>query len=984
MAHKDEIIEQIKKEGMDVGVTDSGGGTVISPDHNNGGISFEQSDVSVKTKKTLADYLKVITQTNNIYHINSDDKLDKTFVEESQFKGEQPTYFDSKGELKDISSISITPITVDKKLVTGHNLLTDGLKIVEQFVAPKLESNRYNIDNQHVGEFTKPIDKNFDISYENKTRKDELKVVNKELTVEKLGKIGRTLMLRSSGKVTSNNSDFDPDNITNSSLSVVPGTAQLTPSQNINLQDLSVKNIIKSLTGEDVGESFNESDLKSWGNLNNYNEPFDGITSVGMNALSVALLLAVDASIRILDQLLNIFVDKPKFPYTSDGIHFKGHFRSSNEHKDFKNVHSLLGLKETSYSYFESLDKGIKIFFGDKGTDIGKNIRSNLVNSFEKTKDSPGFYIILCRAILRSGYGVGNKISEISSDNPLSFIQSSLSIIKDLNRSKIISACNMFAIIGDTAFREEDFIASNINEQNINNDASSQYKIRHNKSKTLKYRNSSAPSLYILPKNYLNFASLNHSLDQTKTLLWDSSATYHENGSKEEIASSNVYKTENNKIPAEFVKRFEDYLEAEYVPFYFQDTRTNEIISFHAFLNNLTEDYSPQWDSIDNVFGRVDAIKIYKSTQRKLSVSFQVIAMDTNDFDGMWYKINKLITLVYPQWSKGKSLETIDKKINFTQPFSQIISSSPVIRLRIGDLIKSNYNKFALLRMFNTNNSKNEDKNSQKISLRVNRITKSINNLYSGNSSVVDYDVIQSSVNNRILKAVIKSNTVIIVNPTSELSETINTNVAKGKNIGANILGVNTNTNKVKNNRIVTTNTDLNVASIKSIKNNTVILDVKDSYFSKTYGTTTIGVPFNTCINLSFTNKWDSSYVKESLTNDANTNKDINEFINKENNSLIKFFEDNTFKGLSGVIDSLNFKWLDNGILWETSSPGSKAPMSCEITLGFSVIHDISPGIDYSGFNRAPVYNVGKQMNAVIGQDENNNTTEQSIDRLKK
>jgi hypothetical protein len=124
--------------------------------------------------------------------------------------------------------------------------------------------------------------------------------------------------------------------------------------------------------------------------------------------------------------------------------------------------------------------------------------------------------------------------------------------------------------------------------------------------------------------------------------------------------------------------------------------------------------------------------------------------------------------------------------------------------------------------------------------------------------------------------------------------------------------------------------------------------------------------------------------VKESLTNDANTNKDINEFINKENNSLIKFFEDNTFKGLSGVIDSLNFKWLDNGILWETSSPGSKAPMSCEITLGFSVIHDISPGIDYSGFNRAPVYNVGKQMNAVIGQDENNNTTEQSIDRLKK
>jgi hypothetical protein len=38
-----------------------------------------------------------------------------------------------------------------------------------------------------------------------------------------------------------------------------------------------------------------------------------------------------------------------------------------------------------------------------------------------------------------------------------------------------------------------------------------------------------------------------------------------------------------------------------------------------------------------------------------------------------------------------------------------------------------------------------------------------------------------------------------------------------------------------------------------------------------------------------------------------------------------------------------------------------------------SVIHDIPPGLDHSGFNRAPIYNVGEVMRSVAGDPYNDN-----------
>lgn len=152
-----------------------------------------------------------------------------------------------------------------------------------------------------------------------------------------------------------------------------------------------------------------------------------------------------------------------------------------------------------------------------------------------------------------------------------------------------------------------------------------------------------------------------------------------------------------NRIPQGLVKIIEDKLEAEYVPFYMHDLRTNEILSFHAFLTSLQDSITPQYNSVSG-YGRLDPVQIYQGTTRSLQVGFTVYATNREDFDEMWYKINKFVTLLYPQWTQGTLVN--NGAGDFYQAFSQVVGPSPIIRLRVGDVIKSNYSRFALARTF--------------------------------------------------------------------------------------------------------------------------------------------------------------------------------------------------------------------------------------------------------------------------------------------
>ena len=89
------------------------------------------------------------------------------------------------------------------------------------------------------------------------------------------------------------------------------------------------------------------------------------------------------------------------------------------------------------------------------------------------------------------------------------------------------------------------------------------------------------------------------------------------------------------------------------------------------------------------------------------------------------------------------------------------------------------------------------------------------------------------------------------------------------------------------------------------------------------------------------------------------------DFMKPDVNPITRAFESTKGRGLAGVVTQMDFAWLEAP--WTTEALGSRAPKACKVTLSFSPMHDIAPGIDHHGMNRAPVYNVGKMANMMGG-----------------
>lgn len=179
---------------------------------------------------------------------------------------------------------------------------------------------------------------------------------------------------------------------------------------------------------------------------------------------------------------------------------------------------------------------------------------------------------------------------------------------------------------------------------------------------------------------------------------------YHgyNSGSLSQIRSKLNGTSGKNHFTKEEVKEIERVLEAQYVPFYIQDLRTNEFLNFHAFVENVSDSYTSNWNDTEG-YGRMDAVQVYKGTTRSIGVDFMIVATSEKDFDRVWWTINRLVTMIYPQWSKGDEISLDGQKV--IQPFSQVITSSPIVRLRVGDLIASNYSRFNLARNFGLGNN---------------------------------------------------------------------------------------------------------------------------------------------------------------------------------------------------------------------------------------------------------------------------------------
>lgn len=473
------------------------------------------------------------------------------------------------------------------------------------------------------------------------------------------------------------------------------------------------------------------------------------------------------------------------------------------------------------------------------------------------------------------------------------------------------------------------------------------------------------------------------------------------------------YVDDGSRIPPESVKFMEDTLDGEHMPFYMQDLRTNEIISFHAFLTSLTDDYSANYESAEGI-GRIEPIKTYRSTQRKIGISFILAALDEQDFDHMWEKVNKLTTLVYPQYTAGKEYNNPGSGYKFEKPFTQMIGAAPMIRIRLGNLLRSNYSRFNLAGVFGLHGKDNaiadEKKYNEAVDPRV--IAAKAKRADAGVKAAAEFDNDPANkyfpgAQFRVAEGLYYT-TPPLGSPASIPDPSIPSDkvpaaaakqAAVRKQQAQKIAAQNAGLKKQKKSSVhynpgdgknppgdwyYSTGTDMpedvyfQIADeplgfqTGFVQGRFVSIRPGADKDSPTTPDETFYVPIDKLGTLSEATAAryrvkkqeaiDGKQAAAGPVSQTGPNRDeqsrgIVGFMQPEKNAIVRSFESTGGKGLAGFIDSINFDWYDR-TTWDLRID-RKAPKMCKVTISFTPVHDISPGLDKFGHNRAPIYPLG-------------------------
>ncbi len=425
-------------------------------------------------------------------------------------------------------------------------------------------------------------------------------------------------------------------------------------------------------------------------------------------------------------------------------------------------------------------------------------------------------------------------------------------------------------------------------------------------------------------------------------------------------------KLNKKRLSAELVEKYEKELDSAYMPFYLHDLRTNEILAFHAFIDNITDNFNPEYTSSSG-YGRIDDVKHYVKTTRNITTTFSIIAQNSTDHDLMWYQINKLVSMVYPQWSDGFPAEKnnkINKKSNnnFKFPFTQVPTASPFVRLRIGNVITSNYSIANLARLHGLKKfSKKIEKSLEvRVKSKNNFDIKTIIELEEPKAVIGDHDEFfdMLSINRpsgifKFTKDIIEKEQKIWENSPLiddlKFGEFLIPKRISGQHTVNNVAWAGETEGKFKNYLI-------NLNSTKAKKYNK---DTRDARFQLFFDNEHFYV----------IDEHIFKYEAFQMTGSKNTKQksvDKKEFSNNkvimEESPFVKSFDTAKGKGLAGFITMLDVNYSD--VVWDTDK---KAPHSVKVTINFSPVHDIAPGIDHQGDLRAPTYNVGSINNKVFG-----------------
>lgn len=953
------------------------------------------------------------------------------------------------------------------------------------------------------------------------------------ISLDSLKKLGASLLLKSSGfsKGNTPGSSSDPEkikieNLTSNNIDKISGYRKVEAD---NLRAKNAKGFPEDLLGNSIRQGrgdFNNLDpdaenSKSYGNTYNTEFQFSN-KNLRLHQIEAAISLLTLSKIgkTFFNTFINLLRESDKVSlvrstesFVADnksadiGTYMMGESsRLSSTKLSFAMTNSVL--TNTVHNYSDCIDRGLQVILGS----VTNQTKESVVASKTSVSESPGFWLAVSRSVLKTfdqtikKYGNGSLEGIDSASLPL--------VYRDiLETNKFIQFYNVMAIVGDASLTASNGLKGPIPKvgekiesfhhrdvDKIPDTRAIPGKSKKNLGSKKGYKNNKlswgqgeTQSAYLLPANIiragLKLNNMVYGANPTRGLLGSGLVKNTYTG----LDTEGSY----NRIPGQVVKVIEDRLDAEYVPFYIQDLRTNEIISFQAFLTDLTDSISSKFNSTSG-YGRLDAVQTYDSTTRTISVGFNLIATNKEDFDQMWYKINKLTTLLYPQWTPGTLVSNGESNSNastFYQPFSQVMGASPIIRLRVGDVIKSNYSRFNFARTFGIGDE-NVDPSPVKTfgpessiqgNLRsdvqgaslFNKPLKDIQDVILkgwltvfGSPQSTMVTAFKSKIGNPVsnigkvsknlgMNAAIQLLSNVLVNGyanplavdaiirqlrdpnldgensgigqstgVGDFSRRIDNSQTKLINNGAiSISGYNDNKVssffrimylKANNNegyysagsseesagkryffaRRTRVKIVEKVVGVKPLRPGVIGYKVKvvdaNSPFAINSGTELIvqhsdilpdpkALFTNSLIGASLfiadpTGIIDNiaNLAQESSMNFGVPNEvvdlvrfiyasDSSRFMQPALNPFVRAYESTKGRGLAGVIDGgISFKWLDESFNWETDF-NSRAPMGCTISFKMSVIHDIPPGLDHTGFNRAPLYNVGEIMKNVSG-----------------
>lgn len=639
-----------------------------------------------------------------------------------------------------------------------------------------------------------------------------------------------------------------------------------------------------------------------------------------------------------------------------------------------------LGVPELTHAFDECVTFGIRSFYGIDGSGGG----------FVNIASSPGYYATVMRRVVGDLEQVGRAARD--SSNPIAGAQA---VIEALGSSMTFKFVTTMATIGEAMLNDADRSKGPPENPGVRSGIG-----------TTDVSSMNRGFLKLLPVSFLDSA--------TVSLLTGNSVPLAAPGT---ISKRGV--NLRPEINIEDVQAFERAIDAEYFPFTMHDLRTNEMVQFGAFITDVSDGFTANYEETE-AYGRADAIMTYRSTKRSIDLSFVLASTNPEDHDIMWQKVNKLVSLVYPQYSKGR---LISKGGNsFRMPFSQVMTSSPMIRIRLGEMITSNYSRFNLQRLFGTGDAGQGAQYSVSTSVGEAEVAAdalfsmagvSLNDTNASGEQPVDvfrgaivealaqirtqyragFQAGQQAYLRREVHAVVDESGSRAdrrderrqLDPAKRgaaraqdrVQDRLVTKIALGANTPVKIIESMPGSSP----RLYKVSIGDGGDSVFIVDEFSLILDpapfVQNALdnavggqidFEASFGDLNLETPEGRAEQLDRIANGDVTTTPAIFNTERvqDFRQAVTDFFTSDRNPIVRSFESSMSEGLAGFITSLNFDYSE--AQYETA-PGSRAPTMIKVQLSFSPIHDIPPGLDADGMDRAPLYRVGAANRQLIGLD---------------